>query len=78
MLWNKRLRIVGFVYTPAEFTVDAAILTSLAGGGIAHTATISRASLHNTLLGGIVLAILHHLFLVHLLVAFIVHCRDFD
>lgn len=58
--------------------MDLAILTSLTGGGIAHTATISRASLHYALLGGIVLAILHHLFLVHLLVAFIVHFRGFD
>ena len=78
MLWNKRLRIVGFVYTPAEFTVDAAILASLAGSGIAHTATISRASLHNALLSGFVLAILHHLLLAHLLVVVIVHCRGFD
>ena len=73
MLWNKRLRIVGLVYTPAEFTVDAAILASLAGSGIAHTATISRASLHNTLLGGFVLLMLHHLLLAHVLFAFILH-----
>ena len=78
MLWNKRLRIVGFVYTPAEFTVDAAILPSLAGSGIAHTATISRASLHNTLLSGFVLFVLHHLLLAHVLFAFILHCRGFD
>ena len=37
--------------------MDAAILTSLTGGGIAHTATIGRASLHYALLGGIVFAI---------------------
>ena len=58
--------------------MDAAILTSLAGGGIAHTATISRASLHYALLGRLVLLMLHHLLLAHVLVAFIVHCRDFD
>ena len=58
--------------------MDLAILASLTGRGIAHTATISRASLHHALLGRLVLAILHHLLLVHFLVAFIVHCREFD
>lgn len=78
MLWNKRLRIVGFVYTPAEFTVDAAMLVSLAGGGIAHTATISRASLHNALLGSIFVLMRHHFFLAHVLVAFSLHFRRFN
>jgi len=78
MLWNKRLRIVGFVYTPAEFTVDLAILARLARSGIAHAATISRASLHYALLGGIFLLMRHHFFLAHVLLAFGLHCRGFD
>jgi len=77
MLWNKRLRIVGLVYTPAEFTVDAAMLVSLTGGGIAHTATISRASLHYALLGSIFLLMRHHFFLAHVLMALGLHCRGF-
>jgi hypothetical protein len=78
MLWNKRLRIVGLVYTPAEFTVDLAILARLTRSGIAHAATISRASLHNALLSGFVLLVLHYLLLAHVLFAFILHCRGFD
>ena len=58
--------------------MDAAILTSLTGGGIAHTATIGRASLHNTLLSRFVLLMLHHLLLAHVLFAFILHFREFD
>ena len=54
------------------------ILATFAGSGIAHTATISRASLHNTLLSGFVLLMFHHLLLGLVLFAFNAHLRGFD
>ena len=54
------------------------ILARLTRSGIAHTATISRASLHYALLSGFVLLMLHHLLLAHVLFTFILHFRGFD
>ena len=54
------------------------ILASLARSGIAHTATICRTSLHNALLSGFVLLMLHHLLLGLVLFAFNAHLRGFD
>ena len=54
------------------------ISARLTRSGIAHTATISRASLHYALFSGLVLLMLHHLLLAHVLFAFNAHFRGFD